>query len=146
MDLGPWQMAIVDRLEDEIPHAKFFIEGAGENTVIPRDPLGMVKPFAMVWFGSLREGGIGHEALTGTMQTTKRMNMIIQVAAGNGRMLLQLENAVRVALTGYRPDGEGELREDTASIRDPYPVGGGVEVRFYKPIAFSGIVGSRAVC
>jgi hypothetical protein len=48
---------------------------------------------------------------------------------------------VRDLLTGYSPLGQGELSEaGSGTVRDPYPVGVGITLRFYLAIGYRGTV------
>ena len=137
---GPWQDAIYERLNDNIM-GRVFIEGIPMNTQVPMDPTGLIAPMVVVWFGhglitDPRFGGI-----CGVENNLTNAIVIIEVIAGNGRALLRLENEVRDLLTGFRPNGEGQLHEEgSASVRDPSAVGLGLDIRFYKSVAYRGMV------
>jgi hypothetical protein len=144
-----WQMAIFERLQEAAPNNKVFLEGVPENSDIPLDPTGFVKPFSILWFGQLTD------ILTGTQNSdlcgfgagmsARTATFGLEVVAPNGLALLQYEDRLRSFLTGFQPMGQGELAEGgVTAVRDPLPTGIGVGLRFYKLIFFSGVVGNLA--
>ncbi|MER6605789.1 hypothetical protein ABT282_07700 [Streptomyces sp. NPDC000927] len=144
-----WQMDIYDRLRNGLPHTRVFLEGVPENSRLPKDPTGLLKPLLILWYGTLTDyrtdrgvavTGLCDEGDEGA-SVEKVASVLIQVVAPSGLALLQLENVVRGLLTGFHPDGQGALSEaGSSTIRDPLPVGIGDTLRFYKPITFSGKV------
>lgn len=147
MQLFPWMEAIEQRLVTNLPNNRFYMEGVPENSTLPRLDNGMVRPFASLWFGQSASAGFGTNAFTGVRRSSRQGLFLIQLVAPTGRSLLQFEDGVRDLLVGFRPMGEGELAEDSApTIRDPQPEGTGVDIRFYKPLTFSGLVNSTVDC
>lgn len=147
MRLFPWQESIYDQLADNLPNTSVFFEGTPENTELPRLNNGMVRPFVLLWFGQSGSGPFGSDSIMGVRSSSRRAVFLAQLVAPTGRTLLQLEDAVRDLLVGFRPNNEGELMEDAGpTIRDPLPEGTGVDVRFYKPLAFSGVVNNTVDC
>lgn len=147
MQLFPWMEAIHDRLTDNLPNTSIFFEGVPENTELPRLSNGMVRPFASLWFGQSGPGPFGTRSMTGVRQASRRAVFLVQIVAPTGRALLQLEDGIRDLLVGFRPNDEGELSESSPpTIRDPLPEGTTVDLRFYKPLAFSGLVNSTIDC
>lgn len=142
-----WQIAIYERVRQGLPATKVFLEGVPENSKVPRDPTGLIKPFVMLWFGQLTESttnedtgpaGLCDEG-TGLDDVTQNGSFLVETAAPSGLSLLQLEDAVRALLTGFSPAGQGPLVEDgAAAIRDPLPAGIGDHLRFYKSLFFRG--------
>ncbi|MBD3004512.1 hypothetical protein [Streptomyces sp. 5-10] len=140
-------MDIYDRLRNGLPHTRVFLEGVPENSRLPKDPTGLIKPLIVIWYGQLTD----YES---RMQTTvtglcdedgedasaqKVASVLVEAIAPSGLSLLQLENLVRGLLTGFKPDDQGPLSETgSTTIRDPTAVGIGDTIRFYKPIVFSG--------
>jgi len=139
-------MAIYNRLRDNLPNTKVFLEGVPENSAVPSDPTGLIKPFVIVWFGQLTTStdptvtgpaGLCDEG-TGDI-VGKQGNMAVEVVAPSGLSLLQLEDAVRGLMTGFTPAGQGPLTEDgSTAIRDMLPVGIGDQLRFYKAVFYRG--------
>lgn len=147
MQIFPWMEAIEQRLAINLPNNRFYMEGVPENSTLPRLDNGMVRPFASLWFGQTASGPFGTNSMTGVRQSARQGLFLIQLVAPTGRSLLQFEDGVRNLLVGYRPDGQGELAEDSApTIRDPQPEGTGVDIRFYKPLTFSGLVNASTDC
>lgn len=146
MQLHPWQMAIFNRLTDGLPNNNVFLEGVPEGFDLPRMPNGMVKPYTSIWFGQSVDAGFGYNNITGVRHSARLGLIRLEVVGPSGLALLQFEDAIRDLLVGYKPDGEGELREDSApTIRDPSELGSGVDVRWRKFIAFVGVVNSTGV-
>lgn len=140
MDLGPWQDDILNRLEQGL-NARVFAEGIPMNSPAPVDPTGLIKPFVVLWFGSLLTRNLLTEDLCGTENSVREAVFIVQSFAGNGRALLAVENQARTLLTGYRPAGQGQLFEaGSASVRDPSSVGLGIDIRFSKQSMYHGMV------
>lgn len=140
MDLGPWQDDILARLEQGM-NARVFAEGIPMNSPAPIDPTGLIKPFIVLWFGSLLSRDPLAEDLCGTENSIREAVFVVQSFAGNGRALLAVENQARILLTGYRPGGQGQLFEaGSASVRDPSSVGLGIDVRFSKQSMWHGMV------
>lgn len=142
-----WQLAVYARVQEAVPNNRVFLEGVPESTDIPIDPTGMVKPFAILWFGQLTDilTGASNADLCGfgSPASTRTATFALEVVAPNGLSLLQFENRIRGFLTGYQPAGQGEIAEGgVTAVRDPLPVGIGVGLRFYKAIFFSGVVGA----
>lgn len=142
-----WQVDIMRRIEEAVPNNRVFLEGVPESTEIPKDPTGMVKPFAILWFGQLTDivNGVRDADLCGIGGGTsvRTGTFALEVVAPNGLSLLQFEDRIRTALTGYGPAGQGELMEGgVTAVRDPLPTGIGVGLRFYKAIFFSGLIGA----
>lgn len=138
-----WQDAIHDRLALSLPGTKVYLEGIPENSEQPRDPTGLIKPFLIIWFGQLTTLGDATTDLCGPSGTgdARSAGFLMQIVAPSGRALLQLENMVRGLLTGFVPAGQGPLMEGgSTNVRDPFPVGIGDTLRFYKPLFFSGTV------
>lgn len=144
-----WQTAIFEHIQESVPNNRVFLEGVPESTDIPIDPTGLVKPFAILWFGQLTD------ILTGTQSgdlcgfgggmSARTATFALEVVAPNGLSLLQFEDRIRSALTGFQPAGQGELAEGgVTAVRDPLPTGLGVGLRFYKAIFFSGVVGNTS--
>lgn len=153
MTVLDWQMDIYERLRLGLPHTPVHLEGVPESSAHPRDPTGLVKPFLIIWFGQLTDvtnfsGTVGDLCGTETSggNIIKQGNFLVETVAPTGLSLLQLENMVRALLTGFRPDGEGELVEGgQTTIRDPYPAGIGDTLRFYKPLFFQGVVATQTI-
>lgn len=142
MDLGPWQDAILDRLETNMP-VRVFPEGIPMNSQAPIDPTGLIKPFVIIWFGSMLARDESFLDLCGEATSVREATFIVQCFAGNGRALLSVENRVRSLLAGYRPADEGQLYEEgSASVRDPSSVGLGLDIRFSKQSMWKGMVNS----
>jgi hypothetical protein len=140
MDLGPWQDDILNRLEQGM-NARVFAEGIPMNSPAPIDPTGLIKPFIVLWFGSLISRDPLSEDLCGGETSVREAVFIVQSFAGNGRALLAVENEARKLLTGYRPAGQGQLFEaGSASVRDPSSVGLGIDIRFSKQSMWHGMV------
>lgn len=140
MDLGPWQDDILDRLEQGM-NARVFAEGIPMNSPAPIDPTGLIKPFIVLWFGSLLTRNLLTEDLCGSQNSVREAVFIVQSFAGNGRALLAVENQARILLAGYQPGGQGQLFEaGSASVRDPSSVGLGIDIRFSKQSMWHGMV------
>lgn len=141
MDLGPWHEAILDKLETGMA-VRVFPEGIPMNSPSPVDPTGLIKPFIVVWFGSmLASNNPKMEDLCGSATSVREAVFIIQSFAGNGRALLAVENQARKLLTGFQPAGQGQLYEEgSASVRDPSSVGLGIDIRFSKQSMWHGMV------
>jgi hypothetical protein len=140
MDLGPWQDDILDRLEQGM-NARVFAEGIPMNSPAPIDPTGLIKPFIVLWFGSLLTRNLLTEDLCGSQNSVREAVFIVQSFAGNGRALLAVENQARILLAGHRPAGQGQLFEaGSASVRDPSSVGLGIDIRFSKQSMWHGMV------
>jgi hypothetical protein len=142
-----WQMAIYERLRENLTATKVFLEGVPENSKVPHDPTGLIKPFVIVWFGQLTTSSTSDDEVVAGLcdepdeldQEGKQGNLAIETVAPSGLSLLQLEDATRVLLTGFSPAGQGRLTEDgSASVRDPLPIGIGDQIRFYKTLFFRG--------
>lgn len=143
-----WQMAIYKHLKNSLePQTKVFLEGVPENSTVPHDPTGLIKPFIIVWFGQLTHSTSTEEETvaglcddpSGTGEEAQQGNIAIETVAPSGLSLLQLEDAARVLLTGFSPAGQGPLIEDGSSaVRDPLPIGLGDQIRFYKMLTFRG--------
>jgi hypothetical protein len=147
MQIMPWVEAIEARLVNGLPNTPIYLEGVPENDSIPRMDNGMIQPFVQLWFGQTTNGPLGSDSMVGVRASARRGLFLCQLVAPTGRSLLQLEDGVRDLLQGFSPNGEGELSEDSApSIRDPLPEGTGVDTRFYKPLAYSGLVNSTTDC
>lgn len=145
MDLGPWQNDILDRLEQGM-NARVFAEGIPMNSPAPIDPTGLIKPFVVLWFGSLLSRDPLSEDLCGTETSIREAVFLLQSFAGNGRALLAVENQARILLTGHRPAGQGQLFEaGSASVRDPSSVGLGIDIRFSKQSMWHGMVNAGMV-
>lgn len=145
MSVLEWEMDVYNRLREGLPHTKVFLEGVPENSSVPNDPTGLVKPMVILWFGQISQedaSGPARGDLCGIEEggtSSGVMNMVVEVAAPSGLSLLQLSERVRQLLTGFQPDGKGQLFEGgMATIRDPLPVGIGAGLRFYVPLFFSG--------
>jgi hypothetical protein len=140
MDLGPWQDDILTRLEQGM-NARVFAEGIPMNSPAPIDPTGLIKPFIVLWFGSLLTRNLLTEDLCGSQNSVREAVFIVQSFAGNGRALLAVENQARILLAGHRPAGQGQLFEaGSASVRDPSSVGLGIDIRFSKQSMWHGMV------
>lgn len=140
MDLEVWQDDILARLEAGM-NARVFPEGIPMNSPAPIDPTGLIKPFIVLWFGSLLARNPLMEDLCGTENSVREAVFIVQSFAGNGRALLAVENQARKLLAGYQPGGQGQLFEaGSASVRDPSSVGLGIDVRFSKQSMWHGMV------
>lgn len=140
MRFGPWQEALYDRLNDNI-NVRVFIEGVPMNTEVPLDPTGLIQPMVIIWFGHILSRQPQLEGICGAENNLGNAIVIVECIAGNGRALLRLEDEVRHLLTGFRPAGQGELHEEgTTSVRDPGAVGIGLDIRFYKAVAYRGLV------
>lgn len=138
-----WQQDIYGRLREALPGTKVYLEGIPENSTADRDPTGLVKPFLILWFGQLTTLGDRNEDLCGPSITAnaRSAGFLIQMVAPSGLALLQMENMVRGLLTGFSPADQGPLMEGgSTNVRDPFPVGIGDTLRFYKPLFFSGTV------
>lgn len=142
-----WQMAIYERLRDSLTSTKVFLEGVPENSKVPHDPTGLIKPFVIVWFGQLTRSTTSDDDVVGGLcdepgdlgAEAQQGNLAIETVAPSGLSLLQLEDACRTLLTGFSPAGQGPLIEDgSASVRDPLPIGIGDQIRFYKALFFRG--------
>lgn len=141
-----WQMDIYHRIRGNLPNTRVFLEGVPENSVVPSDPTGLIKPFVIVWFGQLTTStdptvtgpaGLCDEG-SGDI-VGKQGNMAVEVVAPSGLSLIQLEDAIRQLLQGYAPAGQGALTEDgSTAIRDMLPVGIGDQLRFYKAVFYRG--------
>ena len=146
MSILKWQEEVFERLRKGLPKTRIFLEGVPESSKVPIDPTGLVRPMVIVWFGQITESeGFGSREsgdLCGVPEcgiSPGSMNLAAEVVAPSGLALLHLENSVRRLLTGFSPAGRGQLREGgVATIRDPLPVGVGPDLRFYKPLFFSG--------
>lgn len=150
MSVLDWQMDVYNRLRDGLPRTRVLLEGVGENTPVPKDPTGLIKPMVIVWFGQITSAdststGAGGGDLCGIDEggdSPGEMNMAVEAVTPSGLSLIQLEQGIRKLLTGFQPDGKGQLREGgVATIRDSLPTGLGVDLRFYKAIFFSGRIG-----
>lgn len=141
MDLGPWHDSILERLEQGM-NVRVFPEGIPMNSPSPVDPTGLIKPFIVVWFGSmLASNNPKMEDLCGSATSVREAVFVIQSFAGNGRALLAVENQARKLLTGFQPAGQGQLYEEgSASVRDPSSVGLGIDIRFSKQSMWHGMV------
>lgn len=146
MTVFAWQVAILKRLEQNLPNTRVFLEGVPESTHVPKDPTGLVRPFVILWFGQLSEeaGAAQPGDLCGPDEVDSRImrgRFIVETVAPAGMALLRLEDECRRILRGWTPPGHGMLEEGgVATIRDPYPDGLGVDARFYKAMYFSGRV------
>jgi len=149
MSVLDWQQAIHERLSQGLPYTKVFLEGVSESTEMPRDPTGLIKPTLILWFGQLNDiatlssGGVSDLCGTGGGGdgAAKMSAVSVESIAPTGLSLLQLEQAVRDLLTGFAPAGQGQLSETgQAAVRDPFPLGIGDSLRFYKPLFFQGLV------
>lgn len=149
VSLLDWQLDIYERLDNGLPNTPVFLEGVPENSDIVKDPSGFYKPTLILWFGQAFDisgfGGrisvadlCGMEADGGS---TKQAAFIVESVAPSGLSLLQLAQAARDILVGYRPLGEGELSEaGSGTVRDPYPVGVGDTLRFYLAVGYRGVL------
>jgi hypothetical protein len=149
VSLLDWQLDIYSRLDNGLPNTPVFLEGVPENSDIVKDPSAFYKPTLILWFGQAFDisgfGGrisvadlCGMEADGGT---TKQAGFIVESVAPSGLSLLQLAQAARDLLSGYKPLGEGELSEaGSGTVRDPYPVGVGDTLRFYLAVGYRGVV------
>lgn len=142
-----WQMAIYERVKQNLTATKVFLEGVPENSKVPRDHTGLIKPFVIVWFGQLSRSSSSEEGIVaglcdeagGDEAENQQGNFAIETVAPSGLSLLQLEDATRVLLTGFSPAGQAPLVEDgSAAVRDPLPIGIGDQIRFYKLLSFRG--------
>lgn len=142
-----WQLAIYERLKENLTVTKVFLEGVPENSKVPRDPTGLIKPFVIVWFGQLTKSSTTEEDTVGGLCDEpgagegegQQGNFAVETVAPSGLSLLQLEDASRVLLTGFSPAGQGPLVEDgSTAVRDPLPIGIGDQIRFYKLLSFRG--------
>lgn len=142
-----WQMAIYERLVENLPNTRVFLEGVPENSKVPHDPTGLIKPFVVVWFGQLTRTAVSDDDVVPGLcdepgradDEGKQGNLAVETVAPSGLSLLQLEDAARVILTGFSPAGQGALTEDgSAAVRDPLPIGIGDQIRFYKALFFKG--------
>lgn len=148
--VNDWQMSIFEQLRSTIPNNRVFLEGVPESTEVPMDPTGLVKPFAILWFGQLYDFAATRGAADfcghGTGSNVRTAAFAVEVVAPTGLSLLQFEDTIRGGLLGFTPAAGGEILEGGATtIRDPLPVGLGVGLRFYKAIFFSGLVGMGSV-
>jgi hypothetical protein len=135
-----WQLAIVDRLAEVFPDNQVFEEGPPEEDYLPMYPNRMVKPYVIVWFGQRVDGGPGFNSVCGVLGSAHRGLFLVQVCAATGRMVNDAAAAVSQALIGFRPAGQGELKEDSApTIRNPLDMSG-VNTRYQVPLAYNGIV------
>lgn len=142
-----WQMAIYERLRSNLPSTKVFLEGVPENSKVPHDPTGLIKPFVILWFGQLTRSTTSDDDYVAGLcdepgddeADAQQGNFAVESVAPSGLSLLQLEDATRVLLTGFSPAGQGRLIEDgSATVRDPLPVGIGDQIRFYKATFYRG--------
>ena len=147
MSVLAWQRSIYERLKAGLPSTRVFLEGVPENSPVPHDHTGLIKPFAIVWFGQLTDSTTTDETdvdglcdESGSIADTKKQgNLALATVAPSGLSLLQLEDAGRRLLTGFSPVGGGPLKEDgSTAVRDPLPIGLGDQIRFYKALFFSG--------
>lgn len=146
MSVLEWQKDVYRRLQRGLPKTRVFLEGVPENSPVPADHTGLVRPMVIVWFGQITQvenAGLGRGAdLCGVTEggnSPGLMNMAVNLVAPSGLALIELEDAVRRLLTGFCPAGKGQLVEGgVATIRDPLPVGVGADLRIYKPLFFSG--------
>lgn len=139
-NLRDWQLAIRDRLAEQFTLDRVFEEGVPELKLLPHYPGGVIKPYVAIWHGQRIDGGPGFGALDGVLNSAHRVPFYVEVGAATGSMCLDAAQAVRDLLTGFRPAGQGELREDGApTIRQPLDMSGVIS-RYQIPIAFNGIV------
>jgi hypothetical protein len=144
-----WQLDIFHRLDTGLPNTPVYLEGVPENTEIVKDPSAFYKPSLILWFGQAFDvsgfgGRISISDLCGSGAdggVTKQAAFIVESVAPSGLSLLQLAQAARDLLHGYRPAGQGELSEaGSGTVRDPYPVGIGDTLRFYLAIGYRGLI------
>lgn len=146
MQLFPWQSDIHSRLVDNLPNNDIYLEGMPEGTEATRMSNGMIRPYASIWFGQSTDAGPGNNNITGVRHSSRLALFRMEIVGPSGTSLLQFEDAIRDLLVGYKPDDQGELQEDGApTIRDPAELGSGLDVRYRKFLAFSGIVNVDAV-
>lgn len=148
MSVLQWQMDVYNRLRKSLPNTRVFLEGVPENSRVPPDHTGLIKPMVIIWFGQITQEDDfknGSGDLCGIEvggDSPGVMSLAIEVVAPSGLALIQLSAHIRKLLTGYQPDGKGQLIEGgVATIRDPLPVGIGAGLRFYVPMFFSGRIG-----
>lgn len=142
LQLYPWQEAIYLRLSENLPNS-VFVETVSEGDVVDMDGAALVKPFVVLWFG----GALGAEiasmnAFCGVTNSLHYALVVVNVIGPPSLGFLQFEDRVRSLLLGFSPAGEGELVEigPAASVRDPAPVGIGVDLRAYKTLVYRGTV------
>jgi hypothetical protein len=144
--LFPWQEAIYNRLVNNLKNA-VFVESVSENDIVLLDNTGLVKPFVVLWFG----GALAAEeprmnAICGVVDSLHRALVVVNVIGPPSLAFLEFEDQVRSLMLGFSPAGEGELVEigPAASVRDPAPVGIGVDSRAYKTLVYQGVVNTGA--
>lgn len=138
-----WQDAISDRLAKALPGTKIYLEGVTESQTHDKDPTGLIKPFVILWFGQLTHINDRAQDLCGPsgVSDARAVSFVTQIVAPTGRSLLQLENYVRGLLMGWAPYGQGPLDEGGSNlIREPFPLGIGDTLRFYKALFWTGSV------
>lgn len=140
MNLRDWEKDIIGRLKLFIAPEQVFEESVPEESEIPRFSNTMVKPYVVLWWGQRVQGGPGYQAVCGVRGSAHIVTFLVQLAASNGPMGRDLAAVVSNALLGYRPLGQGELREDSMpTIRNPLDISGAY-ARDRVPLAYSGTV------
>lgn len=136
-----WQEAILKRLREGLPNNRIFLEAMPENEPMDMDPNAMVRPFLVLWFGSVFPGDPSLEAFCGVERSLRWSSFSITTVGPPSLALLQFEDAARTLLVGYRPADQGELSEwGTPTVRDPAQVGIGTDLRMYKTTTYRGLL------
>lgn len=147
MTLRRWQQDVVDRLRNGLPGEvagfgveRVWLEAVPDEDQIPRLPNRQVVPYLVVWFGQRMDGTDAYNSIAGELCSAKRSNFLVQVCAHQGELVLDAMDIVSRLLRGFRPAGQGELREAaSATLRRPMDISG-VKGRVSVPVAFSGTV------
>lgn len=147
MSLRDWQKAVEERLRTGVPgqvagfgQLGVWVQAVPDEDQLPRLPNLQVRPYLVLWYGQRMDGSADYNAITGELYSAKRSNFLVQVCAHQGELVLDAMDAVTRILRGFRPVGQGELRESaSATIRRPMDISG-VNSRVSVPVAFSGTV------
>lgn len=135
-----WQRDIVDRVKQVLGAENVYEESVPEIEQLSMTDYGMVKPYAVLWFGQRIQGGPGFRSMCGTRHSAHRALFYVQIGAPTGEVANDVAAAVSDSLLGYRPVGQGELDEDISpTIREPLDMSG-VNPRIQTRIAYSGII------
>lgn len=135
-----WQRSIVERLQALLGSDRVFEESVPEIDHLPMNDLGMVEPYAVLWFGQRVQGGPGFNSVCGTLGSAHRALFYVGIGAPTGEVANDVAASVTDSLRGFRPVGQGELIEDfSPTIREPLDMSG-VNPRVHVRIAYSGII------
>lgn len=139
-NLRDWQKAILARLQELLPPEQIYEEGVPDEAELPMYDSRRVKPYVVAWWGQRVDGGLGFNTLCGVRENAHTVPFILQVCGPTGPAVRDLAEAVSDLLLGFKPLGEGELREDGAgTIRQPLDMSG-VNSRYQVPVSYVGTV------